>query len=93
MIKSFKNKETELIWNEQFSKKIPNNIQKIALRKLIMLHSSTDLNDLQIPPSNHLEKLQGNRLSQYSIRINKQWRICFQFINSDAFNVEIIDYN
>jgi proteic killer suppression protein len=93
MIKSFKSKETELVWNEQFSKKLPHDIQKVALRKLVMLHKSINLIDLKIPPSNQLERLGGDRIGQYSIRINKQWRICFQFINGAALNVEITDYH
>lgn len=93
MIKSFKCKETELVWNEQFSKKLPHDIQAIALRKLIMLHKSINLIDLKIAPSNQLERLKGDRIGQYSIRINKQWRICFLFQRGNAFNVEIIDYH
>jgi proteic killer suppression protein len=93
MIKSFKSKETELVWNGQFSTKLPHDIQKIALRKLIMLHKSIDLNDFKIPSSNQLERLKGNRLGQYSIRINNQWRICFLFQRWNAFSVEIIDYH
>jgi proteic killer suppression protein len=93
MIKSFKCKETELVWNEQFSKKFPHDIQRTALRKLVMINQATSLSDLKIPPANQLEKLHGNRSEQYAIRINKQWRICFLFRNNNAFNVEIIDYH
>lgn len=92
MIKSFKGKEMELIWNEKVSKKVSPNIQRIALRKLIAINQAMSLNDLKIPPANQLEKLHGSRTEQYSIRINKQWRICFLFQNSNAFNVEIVDY-
>jgi proteic killer suppression protein len=80
------------VWNEQFSKKLPCDIQKIAFKKLIMLHKSTTLIDLT-PQQIILKRLKGDRLKQYSIRINKQWRICFLFQNGDAFNVEIIDYH
>ncbi|MCL2294603.1 MAG: type II toxin-antitoxin system RelE/ParE family toxin [Spirochaetes bacterium] len=93
MIVSFANKETELIWNEDFSRKYPRDIQRTALRKLIVLHKSINLLDLRIPPSNHLEKLKGDREGQYSIRINDQWRICFKWENGNAFDVEIVDYH
>ena len=76
MIKSFKDKKTEKVFKGQFSKKLPQDIQRIAERKLIMIHHSANLNDLQIPPSNRLEALKGNRKGQHSIRINNQWRIC-----------------
>lgn len=91
MIKSFKDKETELIFNEVFSKKFPTNIQIIALRKLLMINN---INDLRIPPSNHLEKLSGDRTGQYSIRINDKWRICFKLENQNDFcELEIVDYH
>jgi proteic killer suppression protein len=93
VIKNFKNKETELIWQEEFSRKYPQDIQRIALRKLIMLHRSMSISDLRIPPSNHLEKLKGAKNSEYSIRINDQWRICFRWENGSAFAVEIVDYH
>lgn len=93
MIKSFRSKETEKIWDGEISKKLPFNIQKIARRKLRMLNNSSDLNDLRVPPSNCLEKLKGGLRDKYSIRINDQWRICFSWHNGDSFNVEIIDYH
>ena len=93
MIKSFGNKETEKIWNGQRSKKLPNEIQEIARRKLRMLNNSQDIQDLRIPPSNRLEKLRGNLKDFYSIRINKQWRIIFIWENGNAFQVEIMDYH
>jgi proteic killer suppression protein len=93
MIQSFKCKETEKIFNRIFSKKIPNNIQRIALQKLRMLNRSTILNDLKVPPSNRLEPLKGNRKGQYSIRINEQWRVCFRWSKGDALDVEIVDYH
>ena len=92
MIKTFANKETEKIYNGYFVKKYPYDIQHAARRKLRMLNNSHTLLDLQIPPSNKLEKLIGERKNQYSIRINDQWRICFEWKNNDAINVEIIDY-
>jgi proteic killer suppression protein len=93
VIKNFKSSETELIWQEEFSRKYPPHIQKAALRKLIMLHRSVNILDLSIPPANHLEKLQGDKHGVYSIRINAQWRICFRWENGNAFDVEIIDYH
>jgi len=93
MIASFKCKETELIWEQKYSKKLPNDIQQVALRKLFMINHAKELKDLQIPPANRLEKLKGTREGQYSIRINDQWRICFNWENNNAFNVEIVDYH
>ncbi len=93
MIRSFKCKETEKIWNQAYSKKYPITIQKIALRKLFMIQRAKELKDLLIPPANRLEKLKGDRKNQYSIRINDQFRICFIWDNSDAFEVEIVDYH
>ncbi|EPR68906.1 type II toxin-antitoxin system RelE/ParE family toxin [Cyclobacterium qasimii] len=93
MIKSFGNRETEKIWNGQRSKKLPNEIQDIARRKLRMLNNAQDIQDLRIPPSNRLEKLGGNLKDYHSIRINKQWRIIFSWEGGNAFQVEIIDYH
>ena len=93
MIKSFKCKETEKIWNEEFSKKLPHDIQKRALKKLMMLNVATVLEDLRIPPNNRLEALTGDRQGQYSIRINDQYRICFRWLDNHSFDVEIIDYH
>ncbi len=93
MIKSFKDKETEKIYNRQFSKKLAQDIQRSAMKKLWMLDAAPDLNSLRIPPSNYLEQLSDDRKGQYSIRINKQWRICFEWIDNNAHNVEIVDYH
>ena len=93
MIKSFQCRETRKIWNRKFSKKLPHEIQSRARRKLITIDISSSLTDLKIPPSNMLESLSGDRKGQYSVRINQQWRICFTWKNSDAYNVEIIDYH
>ncbi|HEX6983247.1 MAG TPA: type II toxin-antitoxin system RelE/ParE family toxin [Balneolaceae bacterium] len=93
MIRSFKDKETEKIFNLERSKKLPNDIQQKALRKLRMLNRSENITDLRVPPGNRLEKLKGNRSDQWSIRINQQWRICFEWQNDDAWNVEIVDYH
>jgi len=93
MIRTFKCKETEKIFNRRRSRKFPPTIQQVALRKLRMIDRSITLNDLLIPPANQLEKLKGNRAGQHSIRINNQWRICFEWNTGDANNVEIVDYH
>lgn len=93
MIKSFKDRETEQIFNRQFSRRLPQDIQRSALRRLTFLHGAKELNDLLSPPSNRLEALSSDREGQYSIRINDQWRICFEWIENDAYDVEIVDYH
>ncbi|MCG6170071.1 type II toxin-antitoxin system RelE/ParE family toxin [Leptospira sp. FAT2] len=93
MINSFKSKETEKIWNQEFSKKLPTQIQSLAYRKLVMIARSKQIEDLKIPPANHLEKLSGNMAGQHSIRINDQWRICFKWKDGNAYDVEIVDYH
>ena len=89
MIKTFGDKESEKIWNGIRSKKLPNEIQDVARRKLRMLNNAQDVNDLRIPPANRLEKLKGNLEDYYSIRINNQWRIIFQRLNDDSYDVKI----
>jgi proteic killer suppression protein len=93
MIRSFKDNETEKVFNGRFSKKLPQDIQRIAERKLILIHRSFTLNDLRVPPSNHLEALKGTRKGQHSIRINDQWRICFEWREDGVYDVEITDYH
>lgn len=93
MILSFGSKDTQKIWDGERVKKIPNEIQEIGRRKLRMLNNSQNLTDLQIPPSNKLEKLKGSLKKFYSIRINDQWRIIFQWSSGNASAVEIIDYH
>ena len=93
MIDSFKCKETKKIWGRKFSKKFPPDIQGRARRKLIAINISESINDLKIPPSNYLEALKNDRKGQYSIRINDQWRVCFEWKDGNAFNVEIVDYH
>lgn len=93
MIKSFRDKETEKIFNRLFSRKLPQNIQHIARRKLLILDAAPELNALRIPPGNKLESLKRERKDQHSIRINDQWRICFNWKAGDAYNVEITDYH
>jgi toxin HigB-1 len=93
MIKTFGNKVTESIWRGIIDRHIPKEIQVMARKKLRMLNNANNLLDLRIPPSNKLEKLLGTRKNKYSIRINDQWRICFNWENNDSYNVEIIDYH
>lgn len=93
MIASFASNETEKIFHGRISKKLPKDIQRTARRKLIYLDDAEDLQDLLAPPGNRLEKLKGDRAGQYSIRINDQWRICFNWSGNKARDVEIVDYH
>ena len=93
MIRSFKDKETQKVYFQIYSKKLPHDIQSIALRKLIMIDNAACLQDLRVPPGNRLEQLHGDREGQYSIRINDQFRICFSVEENDFFDVEITDYH
>ncbi len=93
MIQTFRDKETRRINDRIRSSVLPNDIQQIAYRKLRMINNAQNLNDLRIPPANRLEKLYGKRVGQYSIRINQQWRICFEWREGNAYNVEIVDYH
>ena len=93
MIKSFRDKKTEKIFNRQSAGKLQLDIQRIARKKLVILDAATELNDLRIPPGNRLEALKGNRKGQHSIRINDQWRICFKWSDGNAYDVEITDYH
>jgi proteic killer suppression protein len=93
VIKSFGNEETRLIYSLQRSRKLPSDIQQVALRKLRMINNAVSLNDLRVPPANRLEKPIGDRAGQHSVRINDQWRICFRWEGNDAYEVEITDYH
>jgi toxin HigB-1 len=93
MIIGFASREAEKIWHGVVSRKLPRDIQQIALRKLFMLDKAQVLHDLRIPPANRLEALQDNRKGQHSIRINDQWRICFVWTDSGPDAVEIVDYH
>ena len=93
MIASFKDAEAERIYHRQRSSKLPADMQHIVLRKLRMLNNAAELRDLLAPPGNRLEKLKGERLGEYSIRINDQWRICFEWREDGPYNVEIVDYH
>ena len=93
MIKTFADRETEKIYKQKFSKKLPQSIQRISLRKLIMIDNAQNLEDLRVSPANRLEKLDGDRDGQYSIRINDQYRICFKHDGNNFYDVEIVDYH
>lgn len=93
MIRSFADPETELIWSGRRSRKLPPDMQAVALRKLRMLNQAVVLQDLRVPPGNRLEALKGNRAGRHSIRINDQWRICFAWQDGGATHVEIVDYH
>lgn len=93
MIRSFAERETEKIFSRRFSRGLPPDIQRRARIKLEVLDAAERLEDLRIPPSNHLEQLSGDRRGQHSIRINNQWRICFLWQDGHAFDVEVVDYH
>jgi proteic killer suppression protein len=93
VIKSFHGKETGKVWTGQGARRLPQDIQQLARRKLRMLNNARSLEDLRIPPANRLARLKGDRAGQYSIRINDQWRICFVWNRGDALDVEIVDYH
>jgi proteic killer suppression protein len=93
VIESFGDRETELVWNGEFSRRLPPPIQEPALTKLRLLHAAVRLENLAAVPGNRLESLNGERKGQHSIRINRQWRICFRWDNASAKEVEIIDYH
>ncbi|MXN63276.1 type II toxin-antitoxin system RelE/ParE family toxin [Rhizobiales bacterium] len=93
MIQSFADPETKLIWLGRRSRKLPPDIQSVALRKLRLLNQARVLQDMRVPPGNRLEALKGGRKGQHSIRINDQWRICFEWQDGGPSNVEIVDYH
>ena len=93
MIKTFANKETQRLFVTGKSKRIPSDLLRRAIRRLEFIHFANDINDLLVPPSNRLHALKGDRKGQQSISINDQWRICFRFIEGDAYDVEITDYH
>lgn len=93
MIRSFRCKETEKLFGRVFSRKLPHDVQRVARRKLEILDAAETLEDLGNPPANRLEKLHGKRAGQHSIRINDQWRLCFVWRETNAYDVEIVDYH
>lgn len=93
MIRSFGDKRTAQIWDEQYDKSVDRAVQRATLRKLEMLHAARDVEDLRVPPGNRLEQLKGDRVGQHSIRVNDQWRICFVWRDGAADRVELVDYH
>lgn len=92
MIRSFADKDTQRLFNDERVRRYQA-YERQARRKLLLLDAASSLDDLRVPPGNHLEALSGDRAGQHSIRINKQWRICFRWENGDACDVEIVDYH
>lgn len=93
MIRSFADKDSEALFHGHFARRLPNDIQRVAQRKLRQIHAAEQVTDLRVPPGNHLEALEGNRQGQHSIRINDQWRVCFVWTDGGAEQVEIVDYH
>ena len=93
VIRGFACPETERLFNDQPSRRLPTQIQRVARRKLLLLHQARRLGDLRAPPGNRLETLRGDRAGQHGVRINDQWRICFRRQGEDAHGVEIVDYH
>lgn len=92
MIKGFADRNTEALFQRKPRKRF-RSLARVALRKLLILHAASSLDDLKVPPGNRLEKLKGDRKRQYSIRINDRWRVCFRWKDGDAYDVEIVDYH
>ena len=93
MIRSFRNEDTRSVFLREGLRRLSADVQRVAQRKLAILHAAESLEDLRAPPGNRLERLSGDREGQYSIRINDQWRICFRWSDGDAYEVEIVDYH
>ena len=93
MIKSYRDKDTDRLFQRQAVRKLGGGVQRVALRRLRMLDAAMRLSDLRVPPGNRLERLRGDRTGQHSIRINDQWRVCFRWREGDAHDVEIVDYH
>lgn len=92
MIRGFADADTQAVFERRRSRKF-DQIHRVALRKLTMIHAAAAVSDLRVPPGNRLEALKGDRAGQFSVRINQQWRICFRFQDGDAYDVEICDYH
>jgi proteic killer suppression protein len=93
VIRGFRDKDTERLSHREPVRKLPHNVHRVALRKLVQLDAATTLDDLRVPPGNRLEKLRGSRAGQHRIRVNDQWRVCFRWERGDAYEVEIVDYH
>lgn len=93
MIRTFADSDTQRVFHRERVRRWSTQLQRVALRKLLILDAAEELTDLRIPPGNRLEKLSGDRAGQHSIRINDQWRVCFRWSDGDADDVEIVDYH
>jgi proteic killer suppression protein len=93
VIRSFKNQETERVFLRLRSRRLPPDVARSALRKLLLIHGAVVVDDLKVPPGNRLEKLTGDSAGQFSVRVNDQWRICFSWLDGEAHDVEIVDYH
>ena len=93
MIRSFRDKDTEAIWQRRYIKRLSPELSRLAYNKLVLINAAESINDLRVPPGNRLEKLSGVRAGQYSVRVNDQWRICFTWSTASAGNVELVDYH
>ena len=93
VIRSFKDRETEKLFRRERSRAVPAALRRVALRKLVQLDAADALDDLKVPPGNRLERLRGDRKGQWSIRVNERWRVCFEWRQGDADEVEIVDYH
>jgi proteic killer suppression protein len=93
VIRSFRNKDTERLWNRRHINRLSPELGRLAYNKLVLIHAAESINDLRVPPGNRLEKLTGDRAGQYSVRVNNQWRICFAWSSNGASNVELVDYH
>ncbi len=93
MIRNFACPETERLFYDEAVRRLPPGIQRVARRKLLLLHQARRVDDLRSPPGNRLETLKGDRNGQHSVRINDQWRLCFRWQDADAYDVEIVDYH
>lgn len=93
MIRSFRDRETEKLFRRERSRAVPTALRRVALRKLVQLDAADALDDLKVPPGNRLERLRGDREGQWSIRVNERWRVCFEWRQGDAHEVEIVDYH
>jgi proteic killer suppression protein len=93
VLRSFRDKDTERVWQRQAVRKLDTGTQRTALRKLLILDAADALGDLRVPPGNRLEKLRGDRVDTYSIRVNRQWRICFRWTPAGPEDVEMVDYH
>ena len=93
MIKSFRDRDAERLFQRKTARKLGTALQRIALRKLLILDAAGEINDLRVPPGNRLERLRGDRQGHYSIRVNDRWRICFRWHAGDAYDIEIVDYH